>query len=483
MTVSDTNCDVKPVKQIPGDLVGTRTLNLNVRSYAGFVNHGADHMFLWFFEAQDCLGTDKQKDAQVADFPLLIWLNGGPGASSMFGALSENGPYLIQNTDTGTVAENPHAWNQKAHIMYVDNPVGAGYSYNGDKDYVDNERDLGERFYQLLQGFFKNPNYAKYAKCPLYFTGESYGGKYIPFICDTIRQKTYRVDEDDGDCCAYLPQVKPAVEGDVPINLHGMAIGNPYYDAALQTQARLEMGKTLGYLDTTQYQQLMDNLEVLRKAVDDGDWLKAFNYNQGIKNDLINCGGNVAIYDVRTWDLSLFDAIVEKYFRKPEVKLALNLAEDQPWKCADETGHVTEHLISDFVQPTQCIYGKILNQCDEKGTPAYQVLIYVGNLDMSCGVAGTEQMLRELTWNHHHDWQNLERFVWASPKDTTKGFVKSLSNLTYIVIPGSGHMVPTDQPNNSLEMINRFILKHKFPTYSTPIDPSTYHDLLQPNKE
>lgn len=479
----DTQCGVKPVKQIPGDLVGTRTVNLNVRSYAGFVDHGADHMFLWLFEAQGCLGTEKQKDAQVADFPLLIWLNGGPGASSMFGALSENGPYLIQNSDTGSVAENPHAWNQKAHIMYVDNPVGAGYSYNDDGKYVDNERDLGERFYQMLQGLFKDPAYAKYAKCPLYFTGESYGGKYLPFICDTIRQKTHGVDEDGGSCCSYLPPVKPADADDVPINLQGMAVGNPYYDAALQTEARLEMGQMLGYLDTNQYTKLMGYQKVLKEAVDKGDWLKAFNYNQGIKKDLIACGGNVAIYDVRTWDLSLFDAIVEKYFRTPAVKVALNLDKEQPWKCADETGHVTEHLMEDFVRPTQCIYGPLLDQLDGEGNPAYRILIYVGNLDMSCGVAGTERMLRELDWNGQREWQEAERLVWASPKDATKGFIKSLANLTHIVIPGSGHMVPTDQPSNSLEMINRFILRHRSPTYDTPIDSSTYHDLLHPEKE
>lgn len=262
-----------------------------------------------------------------------------------------------------------------------------------------------------------------------------------------------------------------------------MAIGSPAYDAVRQTKARLDMGLMLGYLDTVQHKKLKKNLKMLKKLIKKEKWLKAFNYNQGIKKDLINCGGNVALYDVRTWDLGLFDAIVEKYFRTPEVKLALHLNENQPWHCADETGHVTEHLIKDFVLPTQCIYGKILDQYNDKGTPAYRVLIYVGNMDMSCGVAGTEKMLRKLDWGLRCEWRKAERRVWATPQNNTKGFITHLANLTHIVIPGSGHMVPEDQPDNSLEMINRFIHQHKFFTYNTPIDPSTYHDLLHPHKE
>jgi len=479
--VNDISCDIQPVECIPGDLVGLRTIDLNVRSYAGFTNDYLNHMFGWFFEAQRCMSDD-----EVGDFPLMLWFNGGPGASSMFGAMTENGPYLIQ--ETGLLEKNPYAWNQQAHIMYWDNPVGAGYSYNDENEYVTNEDEVGERMYRALQIFFQDKRYSKYLKCPLYVTGESYGGKYIPAICNAIRKKTSDPDP-----------------GDVKINLKGMAIGNPYMDPYPQTLKRLECGLELGFLDTMQYALLKKNTDRLRDALDKKDFHTAFNYNQGIKKDLVACGGNIAIYDVRIWDADAVGPIVEKYFRLNTVRNALHVPKDQPWNCADETGPVTDHLMQDFVtNSSQESLKPLLNQKLEDGkTPAYRVLIYTGNLDMSCGIAGTEEILQNLDWGHASDWkydetkkqeENLQREVWASPRSTwplpppehryrivpgtTKGFVKSFANLTQMVIPCSGHMVPSCQPEVSLEMINTFIYGQKFPTYKTPI-PTEYPDEIK----
>lgn len=469
--MSDRSCGIQLVKSIPGDLVGVRTVDLNVRSYAGFTHDNLNHMFGCFYEAQPCMHDD-----DVTNFPLILWFNGGPGASSMFGAMSENGPYLIQ--DSGLVEKNPYSWNQKAHIMYWDNPVGAGYSYNEENDYVTNEDEVGERMYQALQVFFNDKRYRKYAECDLYVTGESYGGKYIPAICNVIRQKKYGPDPHS--------KIKKKGKDDVDIKLRGMAIGNPYMDPYLQCVKRLECGLELGFLDTKQHHLLMKNADRLKKALEKKDYTKAFNYNQGIKKDLIACGGNVAIYDVRTWDLDLVGPMVEIYFRLDAVKEALNVPASRPWECADETGPVTFHLIEDFMTPSsQSSLEPFLEQKNKKGKPAYRVLIYTGNLDMSCGVAGTEKMLQDLKWKHAEAWKKLDREVWASPRSTlpdqrtvpgtTKGFVKSCANLTQMVIPGSGHMVPSCQPEISLEMINTFISDGSFPTYKTPI-PDKYPD-------
>ncbi len=469
--MSDISCGINPVKTIPGDLVGVRTIDLNIRSYAGFTNDNLNHMFGCFYEAQPCMN-----DEDVANFPLLLWFNGGPGASSMFGAMSENGPYLIN--DNGIIEENPNSWNKQAHIMYWDNPVGAGYSYNEENDYVTNETQVGERMYRALQIFFQDDRYKKYLKCPLYVTGESYGGKYIPAICDYIRQKTYGPDPGSG--------IKPAEYGDLKINLKGMAIGNPYMDPALQCKMRLNCGLELGFLDTKQYDLLMQNVARLEDALDKENYQRAFNYNQGIKKDLIACGGNVAIYDVRTWDLDLVGPMVEIYFRLDAVKEALHVPVDRPWECADETGPVTYHLMKDFMSnSSQLSLQPFLDQKDNNGDPVYRVLIYNGNLDMSCGVAGAEMMLRELDWEHKEEWKTADREVWASPRSTypdmrtvpghTKGFVKTIANLSQMVIPGSGHMVPSCQPQISLEMINIFVREGKFPTYKTPI-PTEYPD-------
>lgn len=75
--------------------------------------------FFWFFEAR--------KDPGNA--PLAIWLNGGPGGSSMMGALEENGPCFV-GPDSNSTYLNPWSWNNEVNMLYIDQPVQTGFSYD-----------------------------------------------------------------------------------------------------------------------------------------------------------------------------------------------------------------------------------------------------------------------------------------------------------------------------------------------------------------
>ncbi|VDK68119.1 unnamed protein product, partial [Cylicostephanus goldi] len=66
-----------------------------------------------------------------ATAPLLLWLNGGPGSSSLEGLFFENGPFRI-GKDGFTVTSNPYSWNKFANVLYLESPVGVGYSYSTD---------------------------------------------------------------------------------------------------------------------------------------------------------------------------------------------------------------------------------------------------------------------------------------------------------------------------------------------------------------
>ncbi|KAK1750434.1 alpha/beta-hydrolase, partial [Echria macrotheca] len=99
-----------------------------VKSYSGYINIPADpkggvpfdtHTFFWFFEAR--------KNPKTA--PLSLWLQGGPGSPSIPAALGENGPCFVKPDSKGTTL-NPWSWNNEVNLLYIDQPVQTGFSYD-----------------------------------------------------------------------------------------------------------------------------------------------------------------------------------------------------------------------------------------------------------------------------------------------------------------------------------------------------------------
>jgi vitellogenic carboxypeptidase-like protein len=120
----------------------------NFTSYSGYftVNETTgSNMFFWYFPAQN--GN--------ASAPLLLWLQGGPGASSMFGLFSENGPFTVA-ADGASLIANPYTWNTEFSLIYIDNPVGAGFSFTqSNSGYVQNQQDVANDLYSALTQFFQ----------------------------------------------------------------------------------------------------------------------------------------------------------------------------------------------------------------------------------------------------------------------------------------------------------------------------------------
>ncbi|KAI9825090.1 MAG: hypothetical protein M1832_001410 [Thelocarpon impressellum] len=103
-----------------------------VRSYSGYVNMPPNSLdevgvsqpynmsyFFWYFESR--------KDA--ANAPLSIWMNGGPGSSSLVGLLTENGPCTV-NADSNGTRLNRWSWNNEVNMLYIDQPTQVGFSYD-----------------------------------------------------------------------------------------------------------------------------------------------------------------------------------------------------------------------------------------------------------------------------------------------------------------------------------------------------------------
>ena len=120
--------------------------------------------------------------------PLLIWLNGGPGSSSMMGLFLENGPYWI--ADDGSLHTRNASWNNNFDVLYVDQPAGTGFSVASSPDaYATNQDEVAQAFSAFMANFYRA--YPDSRTKQLWLTGESYAGKYDmrrPLIntCDIV---------------------------------------------------------------------------------------------------------------------------------------------------------------------------------------------------------------------------------------------------------------------------------------------------------
>lgn len=107
---------------------------------------------------------------------ITIWLNGGPGCSSLEGFFQENGRFLWQ---PGTFApvENPYSWVNLTNMLWVEQPVGTGFSI-GEVTATTQEETAQDfiKFFKNWETTFGIKNYK------IYVTGESYAGRYVPYI-------------------------------------------------------------------------------------------------------------------------------------------------------------------------------------------------------------------------------------------------------------------------------------------------------------
>ncbi|KAF5361823.1 hypothetical protein D9756_002268 [Leucocoprinus leucothites] len=110
--------------------------------------------------------------------PWGIWLNGGPGSSSMYGMLFENGPIRIH--DDYSASQNNHSWSRLVDYFWVDNPVGVGFSTADADGYIHDEDQMATDFMGFLSNLVKV--FPNLQNRPLFLTGESYAGMYIPYI-------------------------------------------------------------------------------------------------------------------------------------------------------------------------------------------------------------------------------------------------------------------------------------------------------------
>ena len=136
--------------------------------------------------------------------PIMLWLNGGPGCSSLFGFLGEVGPVTSDNFED-FFKKNPYSWNLNANLLAIEQPAGVGFSTTSNPYYLWRDDDTAENLLYAVKDFLNEFNLKGRE---FYISGESYAGVYIPFLA------THMLEDTSAD----------------KVNLKGILVGNGLTD-------------------------------------------------------------------------------------------------------------------------------------------------------------------------------------------------------------------------------------------------------------
>ena len=200
LCVSLLSCSV--TADVPADLIASIPGfgKTPTKQYSGLLPADANNtVFLhyWFVTSSGNPTTD----------PVVVWMNGGPGCSSLEGGLYELGPFTFTGAEVNgvpTLVLNPNAWTTVASVLFLEQPAGVGFSYAVNGSTTSDDYIQSQNTYGFLLSFFAA--YPEFAKNDFYVTGESYAGIYVPTL-------TYRIYEGNK-------------AGNAHINIKGAAIGN-----------------------------------------------------------------------------------------------------------------------------------------------------------------------------------------------------------------------------------------------------------------
>lgn len=476
--------DEDEVKNLPG-------LNdaVNFRHFSGYLQaddkkRPKKFLHYWFVESESNPATD----------PILLWLNGGPGCSSLGGMFTELGPFEV-NDDGKTLIRNEFSWNKVSNVLFLESPAGVGFSYSNDIIDVHTDDSTARENHLALKSFMKK--YPQYKSNPLYLSGESYAG-------------------------VYLPTLGVLADADPELNLKGIAIGNGYLDVGKLTDSLVLfsyyhglVGKTL-WKEVSQY--CCDGKPPSREVCqfsDAGMWTECqgtVNQVLGVLNqpglnpynlygkcagsggasrkrlsrgrNLLNMPGHLSrdrvdkalrnivatnmsdttdvansflndsrpfyIFDTRKRNLSVEppcvdDTNVIKYLNNQDVRKAIHIPKEVGgWSTCSALVYVMKYpkLPGGLAPQMKSLIGSKRN---------LTMLVYNGDVDTVCNFLGDEWFVDELGQKVLHEYQ-----PWKVDNQIA-GFVKHHDGITFATVRGSGHMVPGDRPKEALAMIKLFL--------------------------
>ncbi|KAK0400626.1 hypothetical protein QR680_015355 [Steinernema hermaphroditum] len=433
----------------------------NFDQYSGYLTAGpTKRHFYWFTESERNPAAD----------PIILWLNGGPGCSSLQGLLTEMGPYRVKEYGK-KVVRNPYAWNKIANVVYMESPAGVGYSYNtdGKTNYTDDE--VANDNHNALIHFFSD-KFPEYKYNDFYIMGESYAGTYIPMLASRLINDKVN-----------FPKFK------------GMAVGNGCLNDRLLFNSLIQFSYNHGFIDENYFRSAVKKCcpagsaecdwysyslqNATAKCNQEANYLNMANYNTGLDPYFLyfTCySDSPAMPSALKSTMRHF--IARKFGHNVETLPATEAAcshhnDDILWLNRKDVRKAI-HIPDDLPIYTSCNYKISQNYVTQYTdmTPfvkravdaRLKILFFNGDVDSVCNVMHNAQFLADLglplvkssaPWNDQ------------SELPMTAGFYTKYKGLDFLTVRGAGHFAASEaeKPRETLQMINNFLFNKE---YSTP---------------
>ncbi|CAN4110271.1 unnamed protein product [Withania somnifera] len=407
------------IKKLPGQP------SVKFQQYGGYVtvNESAGRALYYYF-------TEAENSTSL---PLLLWLNGGPGCSSIaYGAMEELGPFRV-NSDGKTLHRNYYAWNNAANVLFLESPAGVGFSYtntSSDLNTPGDNRTANDNLVFLLNWLERFP---EYKNRDFYISGESYAGHYVPQLAHEILQHNKLANK-------------------TLINLKGIIIGNAVINDDTDIIGMYEYYASHALISDETY------LDIKKYCYDD-------NYNKskcdGAAETTNNNLNHLDIYNI--YYPLCKDGNLTKYPKKPSplqydpcsdnyIHAYLNRRDVQDALHANVT-----NIKYDWVSCSDSLYynwkdspNTIIPLLEESLANGVRVWIFSGDTDGRVPVTSSKRSIEAMNLTVDKPWRS-----WLNGGEDMSETYKG--GLTFATVRGAGHEVPSYQPERALSLISHFL--------------------------
>lgn len=401
---------------------------LNFNQFSGYLNlNNSKNIHYWLVESE--------VNSETA--PIVFWTNGGPGCSGLIGFMTEQGPFRPDSNKN--IQPNQWAWNKFANIVFLEQPVGVGFSYSDNKvDYrIGDDQAAKDNLYTILAFLTRFP---KFANSELYITSESYGGHYMPELALEIINYNKNTNTN------------------TKINFMGVAVGNPYVDFYSGTGAQMETYNNFNLLPKPLWDEYVkegctDPIKLLSDSIC-STYILAFNKMVGNLNPYsleypVCITSQQRVFSNFIGDTNEYepceDNYASEYLNQESVKKAIHVKTDINW---EECSTTTKYELRDRFKSTVKYYKDIIDN-DVK------LLVYSGDVDGVCGTTYTQKWVFDLGYNYDSLWK-----IWSIDGQTS-GYITQFktrkSMFTFATVHDAGHEVPTYKPKEAFYLFNAFL--------------------------